>query len=206
MIKFRSLKKTVALCLSEKAVIWVIIVNSIYDEDIFSPLTSDVESFCNTYTMVPELWQKFSIEGLDGVDFSKWKSLKLMEGESFSSKISTVPNHFGGIYVYCIEPQIIPFTGCYVMYIGKATKTSSENLRARIKSYNSEVGVDFKRERLHRLFSKWGEYVYVHYLAIDSTPEVITATEDRLIAAFGRPPCNSDVRIKSVKQAVRAFN
>ena len=34
----------------------------------------------------------------------------------------------------------------------------------------------------------------------------LTALEDRLIGAFAKPPCNAEVRAKSVKYAVRAFN
>ena len=41
---------------------------------------------------------------------------------------------------------------------------------------------------------------------VDAGEEVITALEDRLIGAFGKPPCNAEVRVKSVKEAVRAFN
>ena len=48
--------------------------------------------------------------------------------------------------------------------------------------------------------------MHVHYLAINSTNEVITALEDRLIAAYGKPRCNSDVRVESVKKATRAFS
>lgn len=180
-------------------------MSSIYDLDIFGPIESDLEAFRNTYTMSPELWAKFNIDDLAGIDFSKWKRLKLIEAGTFSKALSEIPSSYGGIYIYCIEPEIVPGVGCYIMYIGKATKTPSENLRARVSSYSKELGGYYKRERLHRLFSKWGEYVYVHYLAIDASGEIITALEDRLIGAFGKPPCNAEVRVKSVKEAVRAF-
>ena len=42
--------------------------------------------------------------------------------------------------------------------------------------------------------------------AVDANGDVITALEDRLIGAFAKPPCNAEVRVKSVKNAVRAFN
>lgn len=181
-------------------------MDSIYDIDIFSPIGDDLERFTQKFTLAPVLWDKFNIDDLDDVDFSKWETVKLMQNGVFSDELSKIPTKYGGIYVYCIEPHIIPGGGIYVMYIGKATKTASENLRRRVRSYYADVSDSEHRPRLHRLFNKWGEYVYVHYLPVDSRPEVITALEDRLIAAFGKPPCNSEVRIKSVKDAVKAFN
>ena len=181
-------------------------MSSIYDIDIFDPIECDLEMFQNTYTMSPELWGKFNIEDLTGIDFSEWKRIKLINSGAFSEELSQIPNSSGGIYIYCIEPEVVPGVGCYIMYIGKATKTPSENLRVRVRSYSNELGKYYKRARLHRLFTKWGEYVYVHYLAVDASREIITALEDRLIGAFGKPPCNAEVRVSSVKEAVRAFN
>ena len=180
-------------------------MSSIYDQDIFGPIESDLEAFRNTYIMSPELWKKFNIDDLSGIDFSKWKRLKLIEAGAFSKDLTKIPSSYGGIYIYCIEPEIVPSVGCYIMYIGKATKTANENLQVRVRSYNKELGQNYERDRLHRLFLKWGEYVYVHYLAVDASGEIITALEDRLIGAFGKPPCNAEVRVQSVKKAVRAF-
>ena len=181
-------------------------MDSIYDRDIFAPIQNPLQCYERRFTLSPELWMKFDISDLVQVDFAKWDSIKLIENGEFSKELSKIPNQVGGIYVYCIEPHIIPDAGIYVMYIGKATKTYSENLRKRIRSYQSHLSDKESRPRLHNLFSEWGEYVYVHYLPIDSSAEVITALEDRLIAAYGKPPCNSEIRVKSVKNAVRAFN
>ena len=179
---------------------------SIYDDDIFDPIKSDLESFQNQFVLSPELWGKFKISDLPGVDFSNWKEEKLIDNGKFSSELTNIPTEYGGIYVYSIEPNIIPNVGCYVMYIGKASKTKHENLRYRVQSYSKQLGDDYDRERLHRLFIKWGEYVHVHYLTVDADSDVITALEDRLIAAFGKPQCNAEIRITSVKRAIRAFN
>ena len=179
---------------------------NIYDIDIFAPLESDLESYKNDYIMVPELWSKFKIDDLPMVDFSKWKSVKLIDNGKFSRDLSKISTKYGGIYVYCIEPNVIPNCGCYVMYIGKATKTPGENLRHRVQSYDRFLTDSTSRPRLHRLFSKWGNYVYVHFLSVDASEDIITALEDRLIGAFAKPPCNAEVRVKSIKYAVRAFN
>ena len=43
-------------------------MSSIYDQDIFGPIESDLEAFRNTYIMSPELWKKFNIDDLSGID------------------------------------------------------------------------------------------------------------------------------------------
>lgn len=99
---------------------------------------------------------------------------------------------------------IIPNGGNYLMYIGKATKTESENLRARVRTYKKQFGEKYNRSKLHTMFTKWGEYVYVYYLPMKSSAADIKEIEDRLIAAYGRPPCNKEILIRSVKDAVDA--
>ena len=173
-------------------------MSSIYDE-----LDFDLEAFQNHYIMSPQLWSRFNVDDLKDVDFSNWKTIKLIKDASgqFSDKVNDVPNDIGGIYVYSIEPQIIPNCGSYIMYIGM---TSKQSLRKRVKQYQIETGNNFKREKLHRLFLKWGEYVYLHFLPIDATDEIIETVEDRLIAAL-IPPCNPKIRVETIKQAVKAF-
>ena len=173
-------------------------MSSIYDE-----LDFDLEAFQNHYIMSPQLWSRFNVADLKDVDFSNWKTIKLIKDASgqFSDEINDVPNDIGGIYVYSIEPQIIPNCGSYIMYIGM---TSKQSLRKRVKQYQIETGNNFKREKLHRLFMKWGEYVYLHFLPIDATDETIETVEDRLIAAL-IPPCNPKIRVGAIKRAVKAF-
>jgi hypothetical protein len=54
------------------------------------------------------------------------------------------------------------------------------------------------------MFTKWGEYVYVYYLPMKSSAADIKEIEDRLITEYGRPPCNKEILIRSVKDAVDA--
>lgn len=173
---------------------------------IYDPVECDLESFQNRYIMAPELWEKFNLSGINNVDFSQWKSMKLMNeiGDRFSETLKDIPSTCGGIYVYAINPGIIPSCGSYIMYIGMASKTPTENLRKRVSSYQKELGSNYCRERLHRLFSKWGKYIYVHYLPICADKETIFEVETRLIAAI-IPPCNAEIRAKTVKRAVKAF-
>lgn len=170
---------------------------------LYDPVESDLMSYKVNFILSPELWNKFDLEGIN-VDYSKWNRVKMISDGNLSSETNRIPNNCGGIYVYTIVSSIVPNGGNYLMYIGKATKTDTENLRARVRSYKKQFGDKYNRSKLHGLFKKWGEYVYVYYLPMYSTPKDITELEDRLIAAYGRPPCNKEILIKSVKDAVDA--
>lgn len=173
-------------------------MSSIYDD-----LDFDLEAFQNHYIMAPQLWSRFSLSDLTDVNFDNWKTIKLIKDENgqFSDKVNSVPDDVGGIYVYSIEPHIIPNCGSYIMYIGM---TAKQSLRKRVKQYQKETGNNYSRPKLHRLFNKWGEYVYLHFLPIEAPDETIVTVEDRLIAAL-TPPCNAEIRVESVKRAVKAF-
>lgn len=173
-------------------------------ETLYDPVKSDLGSFKLQFILSPELWKKFSLDGI-AVDYTKWNCVKMIDSEgNINPETNQIPAEYGGIYIYAIAPHLVTNCGTYIMYIGKATKTNSENLRARVRSYKKQFGDSYNRTKLHSLFTKWGDYVYVYYLPINSTAEDITELEDRLIAAFGRPPCNKQILIKSVKDAVEA--
>ena len=106
--------------------------------------------------------------------------------------------------MYCIVPSPIPGCGEYIAYIGMASKTRSENLRSRVRSYKYELGQGYKRDRIHNLFVRWGQYIYVYYLPVDANNEIIEELETRLIGCF-IPPCNADIRDAVVKKKVKAF-
>lgn len=171
---------------------------------LYDPVESDLGSFQPKFILSPELWKKFNLDGIN-VDYSKWSRVKMIgEDGDISSETNSIPREYGGIYVFAIVPSVIPDCGNYLMYIGKATKTENENLRARVRAYKKQFGDKYNRSKLHGLFDKWGEYVYVYYLPMDSSANDITQLEDRLIAAYGKPPCNKEILIKSVKDAVDA--
>lgn len=171
---------------------------------LYDPVDFSLQDFTNSFTLSTDLWERFDISDLN-VDYTQWNVVKMMsDSGELHEDIASIPNTYGGIYVYTIRPPVIPQCGDYIMYIGMASKTDTENLQYRVRSYRREFGPSYKRERLHRLFSQWGKYVYVKFLPVDASKEQIETLEDRLIAAFV-PQCNAQIRIKSVKQAVNAF-
>ena len=94
-------------------------MNSIYDDVDFN-----LESFRQQFILAPELWRVFDISDLQDVDFDKWKTIKLLDdsGNRFSNAVDLVPQDVGGIYIYCIQPSVLPICGSYVMYVGLAAE------------------------------------------------------------------------------------
>ena len=173
---------------------------------IYEPIESDVSGFKKCFYLVPELWDKFNCNGLDNIDFSKWKRIKVMdESGEFSEELKRIPTAYGGIYVYCIVPNVIPNCGCFISYIGMASKTPTENLRRRVRSYKYELGAGYKRDRIHNLFVRWGQYIYVYYLPVNASNEIIEELETRLIGCHV-PPCNPEIRDAAVKRKIKAFS
>ena len=171
---------------------------------LYDPVESDLASFRIQFILSPELWKKFNIDDIN-VDYSKWARVKMIgEDGRINPETNKIPDKYGGIYAYVIISPIIPNACNHIMYVGMATKTKTENLRARVRSYQAQFGDKYNRSKLHSLFTKWGDYVHVYYLPMSSSAEDIRMLEDRLIATYGKPPCNKEVLIKSVKDAVDA--
>ena len=173
---------------------------------IYEPILSDITAFQNRIYLIPELWEKFKFDDLSNVDFSKWKKIKLMDGGGnfLDDELKKIPTAYGGIYIYCIQSNIVNNFDSYVMYVGMASKTTTQNLRRRVSSYKSEIGSCYTRDRIHNLFVRWGKYVYVYYLPVDSDNETIEQLETRLIGCL-IPPCNAEIQDASVKRKVKAF-
>lgn len=172
---------------------------------IYEPIRSEFAPHLRRFLLVPELWEKFTTSDLSDVDFSKWEIAKMMDDDGgLSDDTKKIPTAHGGIYVYTILPKVVPQCGEYIMYVGMASKTHSENLRSRVRSYQKQFGESYTRDRIHNLFVNWGKYVYVHYLPVSADEKTILELETRLIACL-IPPCNSDIRDAEVKKRVKAF-
>jgi hypothetical protein len=51
----------------------------VFLESIYGPIESELKSYTQTFLLAPELWQKFHFDGVDNVDFTKWKRVKMMD-------------------------------------------------------------------------------------------------------------------------------
>lgn len=174
-------------------------------ESIYPPVNGDPQIYLKPFILMPELWERFRYDDIPEADFSNWQKAKMLdENGQLSCGLNNIPTDYGGIYIYCIVPNVIKECGSYIMYVGMASKTPSENLRARVKSYKNQMEEDYTRDRIHDMFSKWGNYIFVYYLPMDAEEKIIHKLEDRLIACFV-PPCNADIRDVVVKRKVKAF-
>jgi len=124
--------------------------------------------------------------------------------KNLSEEVKQLPNDKGGIYLYVIENCVIPNSGSYIMYVGRARCTQNENLRNRAKSHFKQYVRHEENERLERLFDKWKPYIYLLYLPIDGNDE-IDLVEDELIIAL-TPPCNKEYPSPKIRKKLSAFN
>lgn len=173
-------------------------------ETLYDPVKTNLQGFTNNFLLSPELWERFSISDLH-INYEDWQCAKMMnEAGELSEEVSSIPTEYGGIYVYVIRQPVIPGCGEYIMYVGRALKTQGYNLRVRVRSYQKYFTEVHDREKIHRLFEQWGQYVYVRYLPVRASNEEIKLLEERLISSLV-PQCNADIPIRTVKQAVNAF-
>ncbi|MCM1213827.1 MAG: hypothetical protein NC331_01005 [Lachnospiraceae bacterium] len=167
--------------------------------DVVQNLQSMTWPFC----LSTELWRT-CINDSFIVDLNYMKKIKYFGNNSnmLSSEVNDLPDDSGGVYIYSIENGIVPSLGSYIMYVGRARKTKSENLRARAKSHYSQYKRHEENERLERLFDSWDQYVYFSYLPINGN-NLIDLVEEQLITAL-TPPCNKEYPAPKVRRKLNA--
>jgi len=116
----------------------------------------------------------------------KWHEVKFLDssGDVLHDSMNSIPNDTGGIYVFVAKPNIIPDIHQYILYIGRAQCTKSQNLKKRCREY-----LNGNRPQIFEMVALWGEYLYIKYLPL-SDNDIIKKLEDELIRAID-PPCNT---------------
>ena len=145
-------------------------------------------------------WSKFPSH-LKPIVEREWYEFKYFENDAktINPVFKNIPNSCGGIYLFCIKPNIIPSVHLYLGYIGRAKKTQYQNLRKRVSEYAAETG----RQKIYLMKHYWGQYLYVRYLPLpDQSNQVIDELEEALIKA-ALPPFN-DVYPKVYNQAIKS--
>ena len=154
------------------------------------------------------LWDSFdtTIRSILHSD-SNWQEVKFLDEYSpLSSRMNTIPNDAGGIYLFIAKPDIIHNSHGYLMYIGKSSKSASRNLRKRLREYYTEKKEINKRPKIRRMLNRWGEYLYIRYLPLyDHDNSTIERIETELINKI-TPPFNDDIPNKTIRNAVKAFS
>lgn len=152
-----------------------------------------------TFVLNPtDEWNRFPEELKDIVN-RPWKEIKYFIGDVLNPEINSVPNNCGGIYLFCIKPNVIPDVHQYLAYIGRAQNTPYQNLRKRVREYAKEE----ERPNIYDLKRHWGSYLYLRYLPMPNEDnECISRLEEELIKTV-LPPFN-DRYPKVYNKAVKA--
>ncbi|OMF28674.1 hypothetical protein BK133_18655 [Paenibacillus sp. FSL H8-0548] len=150
------------------------------------------------FKMCPDLW------GLEGIDFSQttFKETKFLNdlGTAMHENMNNLPSTSGGIYFFYIRPGILPNTD-YLVYIGRAKYTDSQNLKKRCRSYFQKYPNE--RPKINTMIREWGPYLHLRYMELTDN-HLISSFEEKLINSF-IPPFNDEIPNKTIKRAVSAF-
>jgi hypothetical protein len=137
----------------------------------------------------------------------EWASLSLPTSLTWTTRrlattpAADIPKDKRGVYTFVVQPNIACHPHCaYLLYVGKAAGESG--FRARYGKYLAEKAAPTsKRPLVHRMVNLWFDYLWFSFAEVDDSQ--ITATEDKLLAAF-RPPMNTEFPA-SISAAMRAF-
>lgn len=154
---------------------------------------TDYVDMCNTYKCAElrfvlnprNVWKTFNEKYIPIVS-NNWEEVKFLNESctKLHPSIKELPSDSGGIYVFFIKTDIIPNTHIYILYIGRAKKTRTQNLRKRCCEYLKET-----RPPIMYMRENWGTNLYIKYLPLtDNT--LIDELESELIRVV-IPPYNS---------------
>lgn len=126
----------------------------------------------------------------------KWNALKFRPENK-----PRVPDDFGGVYSFVVQPRIANHPKCsYLLYVGQ---TEKRNFRRRYEEYLRDRNPErSRRPHVTDMLLKWDGYLWFCYARIDQR-ELITQIEDALIEAY-LPPTNKSFPAR-IRKAVKAF-
>ena len=101
----------------------------------YNDFGDDLKIQSYTVESLPMLWESFNRATFAFVnDDTQWNDIKYMNSDgTLSNAVSLVDNTKGGIYVFYINPDIIPGIHKGIMYIGRAQVTVQQNIRKKNK-------------------------------------------------------------------------
>ena len=149
------------------------------------------------------LWRTFNPDILKILQTAKWNTFKYFSSYGIiGDAISSVNNKKGGIYIFYVDPQIVPERQRILMYVGEAQITANQNLRKRISEYKSYLPPDYSRPKISTMLQQWWEDLYCSYIELDDN-ELIMQIETELINKLILP-FNDKIPDKKIGFAVKA--
>jgi len=166
--------------------------------DILNTLpTSKVHFILN-----PSLWDSFDDEIKVRLHETPiWNEAKFLDTNgSISGEMNCLPKDAGGIYLFVAKPNFIPNSHLYLMYVGRAHYTATQNIRKRCRGYINEQS----RPKIKKMIEGWGKYLYIRYLPLTDN-NLIDLIESEIINKI-LPPFNDAIPDKQIRDAVKAFS
>lgn len=167
--------------------------------------TENNSSYELKYYHNPSRWEKYMLhlQGNPILDINNWTPEYKFYDENGGKSIliNQIPDDKGGIYVFYIKGICLPFFENYILYIGKASITDSENIRSRVKTY---YNVAKNRFLITEMFTRWKDYIYCRCFP-ETDNDKIEIDESLLIKVI-LPYYNEDIPDKLfVQPSINAF-
>lgn len=149
-----------------------------------------------------DFWSDFDRDLLN-LHEQDWKEVKFLNdtGEEMSPEMNDLPSDQGGIYFFYIKSNVIP-GNAYLVYIGRAFCTDSQNIKKRCRSYFQKYLKE--RPKIRRMIRTWGKHLHLKYICLNDN-ELIGKLEAELINTI-LPPLNDSIPDKIIRDAVKAFS
>lgn len=156
------------------------------------------------YKLHRKLWDKFKFPNLD-LKFHNWTKIKYLNAtaDALEADVENIPDDKGGLYLFYITCEVISGITEYPLYIGRAQKTQTQNLKKRVKEYFHHFSRDIERPRITKMFKYWASDLHLAYITLEENDE-IKDLEKHLINSL-LLPMNTEIPDTEVKQAIKAF-
>ena len=171
--------------------------------DIFE-LGKTIKCHKIVFNICPDLWTDAN-HILSKLKHKKVKEIKFLNrtGTKLNSQVNSLPLN-GGVYFFIVKASSLPDTANYLLYIGRAKKTNSHNLKIRCKKYFTKYNNEKERPKISRMIDAYGKFLYLNYFDLGEDNDLISDLEKRLINNL-IPPFNDFIPEKTIRDAVKAF-
>lgn len=156
---------------------------------------------CNVHFCIsPQLWDTFDNTVKSALGSQTWNEAKFCDDAgSAHPDMTALPSDKGGVYVFIAKPLLHPTAHLYLLYVGRAHISDSQNLRKRCLEYTRTQ----TRPKIRRMIDGWRNYLFIRYLPLtDNT--CIDRIEAELINKI-LPPFNDQIPDQDIRNAVQAL-
>lgn len=154
----------------------------------------------------PNRWKECRDSTLPFTSEAGWSNyIKYLDDNGeISKEIREVSRQQGGIYVFFIQGETLPFCERYLAYIGRAQSTNDQSIGKRLCEYLRESKKGSARPLILRLFKYWKDQLYVRYFLSDDNTFIVNGESALIKSIF--PPFNDDMPESVViKEPQKAF-